>query len=243
MIIINADDWGRSVAETDAALECYRAGRITSVTAMMFMADSERAAELAEQHQVSVGLHLNLNLPFDGKVPSEQIAKCHERIVKFMSVGKYTQVLYNPFLREQFQADFQAQMDEFVRLYGKQPTHVDGHQHRHLCTNMVLDQVIPQGLKVRRSFSFWPGEKSWIQRRYRVFLDRWVSKRYCSTDFFFSLGQCLRHERLPRVAELASKANVELMTHPIASEEYRCLMSETFQDFLRGQRTGSYSTL
>jgi len=45
------------------------------------------------------------------------------------------------------------------------------------------------------------------------------------------------------VAELASKANVELMAHPIASEEYRCLMSETFQDFLRGQRTGSYSTL
>ena len=30
MLIINADDWGRSLAETDAALECYKAGRITS---------------------------------------------------------------------------------------------------------------------------------------------------------------------------------------------------------------------
>src|SRR3954466_1738825 len=117
MIIINADDWGRSAAETDAALECYRAGRITSVTAMMFMADSERAAGLAEKYNLNVGLHLNLNLPFDGKVPAGQIAKCHERIVRFMSVGKYSQVLYHPFLREQFQADFQAQMDEFVRLY------------------------------------------------------------------------------------------------------------------------------
>src|SRR3954466_6783217 len=110
MIIINADDWGRSAAETDAALECYRAGRITSVTAMMFMADSERAAQLAEKYHLNVGLHLNLNLPFDGRVPSEKSAKCHARIVKFMSAGKYTQLLYNPFLREQFRSDYQAQM-------------------------------------------------------------------------------------------------------------------------------------
>ena len=47
MLIINADDFGRSVGETNAALECYIAGRITSVSAMVFMADSERAAELA----------------------------------------------------------------------------------------------------------------------------------------------------------------------------------------------------
>jgi predicted glycoside hydrolase/deacetylase ChbG (UPF0249 family) len=48
MLIINADDWGRSVAETDAALRCYREGRITSVNAMVFMQDSERAARLTK---------------------------------------------------------------------------------------------------------------------------------------------------------------------------------------------------
>src|SRR5437868_14435949 len=40
---LNADDWGRSGAETDAALRCYKGGRITSVSAMVFMQDSERA--------------------------------------------------------------------------------------------------------------------------------------------------------------------------------------------------------
>ena len=59
MLIINADDWGRSLAETDAALECYKAGRITSVSAMVFMGDSERAAELAKENKLDVGLHLN----------------------------------------------------------------------------------------------------------------------------------------------------------------------------------------
>src|SRR5437588_264599 len=37
MIIINADDWGRSEAETDIALRCFKAGRITSVTAMVLV--------------------------------------------------------------------------------------------------------------------------------------------------------------------------------------------------------------
>ena len=59
MLIINADDWGRAVAETDAALRCYRAGRITSVSAMVFMHDSERAATLAKQEDLDAGLHLN----------------------------------------------------------------------------------------------------------------------------------------------------------------------------------------
>ena len=48
MLIINADDWGRSVAETNAALRCYEEARITSASAMVFMADSERAAERKE---------------------------------------------------------------------------------------------------------------------------------------------------------------------------------------------------
>ena len=64
MLIINADDWGRSVAETDAALRCYKGGRITSVSAMVFMEDSERAAELAKENELDVGLHLNFTDEF-----------------------------------------------------------------------------------------------------------------------------------------------------------------------------------
>ena len=67
MLIINADDFGRSVAETDAALRCYIAGRITSVSAMVFMADSERAAELAKENELDVGLHLNFTERFTGR--------------------------------------------------------------------------------------------------------------------------------------------------------------------------------
>jgi chitin disaccharide deacetylase len=61
VLIINADDWGRSVAETDAAFKCYRGGRITCVSAMVFMHDSGRAAELAKANELDVGFHLNFS--------------------------------------------------------------------------------------------------------------------------------------------------------------------------------------
>jgi predicted glycoside hydrolase/deacetylase ChbG (UPF0249 family) len=66
MLIINADDWGRSPVETDAVLRCYQEGRITSVSAMVFMEDSERAAELARENELDVGLHVAFAELFTG---------------------------------------------------------------------------------------------------------------------------------------------------------------------------------
>ena len=86
MLIINADDFGRSAAETKnrSALRCYQAGRITSVSAMVFMVDSERAAQVANANGLEVGLHLNFSDPFtDGRCP-ERLRDCHNRIVMFL---------------------------------------------------------------------------------------------------------------------------------------------------------------
>ena len=103
MLIINADDWGRSVAETDAALRCYTERRITSVSAMVFMHDSERAARLTKDYELDdVGLHLNFSEEFTGKSCSETLKESQGRIIRFLKRGKYAQLLYNPFLRKTF---------------------------------------------------------------------------------------------------------------------------------------------
>src|SRR5436853_2780254 len=102
MLIINADDWGRSVAETDAALKCFREKRITSVSAMVFMGDSERAAELAKENKLDVGLHLNFTDRFTDKEYASTLANHHEKIIAFLRRNKYAQLLYNPFLRKEF---------------------------------------------------------------------------------------------------------------------------------------------
>jgi chitin disaccharide deacetylase len=139
MLIINADDWGRSVAETDAALKCYRERRITSVSAMVLMQDSKRAARLAKEYQLNdVGLHLNFSEEFTDKSCSETLKAHHRRIIRFLKRGKYAQLLYNPFLRKAFAYCYHAQVEEFVRLFEKSPSHIDGHHHMHLCANLLL---------------------------------------------------------------------------------------------------------
>ena len=78
---------GRSAAETNAALRCYKAGRVTSVSAMVFMRDSERASELARSDQLDVGLHLNFAEPFTSAkcpVPTREAAN---KVEPLLDVG------------------------------------------------------------------------------------------------------------------------------------------------------------
>ena len=242
MLIINADDWGRSQAETDAALDCYKNGRITSVSAMVFMRDSERAAELAKANQIDVGLHLNFSESFTGNHSSKALIDNH-RIALFLTRNKYAPLLYNPFLREEFACSCQAQLEEFVRLFGQLPSHLDGHHHMHLCANILLSKVIPAGMKMRRNFSFWPGEKSPFNRAYRGLVDRWLARKYRLPDYFFDLSQCMRKNKFDRVLTLAKSGNVELMTHPVLCSELEYLMSDRFGELLHHSRTGTYAEM
>jgi predicted glycoside hydrolase/deacetylase ChbG (UPF0249 family) len=243
MLIINADDWGRSRAETDAALECYRNGRITSVSAMVFMKDSERAAELAKENDLDAGLHLNFAEKFTGSRVPTALREYHDRIVRFLMRNRYSQLLYNPFLRKEFSYSCEAQAEEFTRLFGKAPSHIDGHHHMHLCANLLLSKLIPVGMKMRRNFSFWPGEKSLLNRTYRGLVDRWLARRYRLSDYFFDLTQCIEKTKLDRVAALAKSSNVELMTHPILEPEAKYLMSDEFSEILKCFEVGGYALI
>jgi len=230
VIIVNADDYGRSRAETDAVVACHNAGRITSTTAMVFMEDSERAAEAAVGLAIDTGLHLNLSQSFSGARVSDGLRQSHDRIVSFLRSSKYALLVYNPFLRRQFRDVVKAQVEEFARLYGKPPSHIDGHQHLHLCTNLLMDKCIPVGSRVRRNFSFWPGEKSGLNRYYRRRVDSILARDYSLVDYFFSLEDSLRTGRLERVFLLAETTAVELMTHPMNPGEYQYLMSDAYMD-------------
>lgn len=233
MLIINADDWGRSVAETDAALRCFEERRITRASAMVYMSDSERAAQVAGENALNIGLHLNFSERFSGSRKPAKLEGYHERIVKFLKGNKYAQLLYNPFLTDAFAYSFRNQWDEFVRLYGKTPAHIDGHHHMHLCANVLLSRLLPSGIRVRRNFSFWPGEKSWLNRTYRHAIDRRLSSDHVLTDYFFDLTTCLEQKRVDRVVRLARSNSVELMTHPIARRETEYLLSDEFCGILQ----------
>src|SRR5262245_9497233 len=244
MLIVNADDFGQSVAETDAALTCFRAGRITSARLMVFMDDSERAPRLARAANLDVGLHLNFTVPFTASSCSPALVDSQSRLAGFLRRNRYAQLVYHPVLRKQFAESYRAQAAEFVRLFGgATPSHVDGHHHMHLCANLLLSSLVPADSRMRRHFSFWPGAKSWLNRFYRRSVDRWLARRYRLAEFFFDLRQSMELRRLDRVFALARTASVEVMTHPINSAESEFLLSDQFSAVLRGLETGSYRRL
>jgi predicted glycoside hydrolase/deacetylase ChbG (UPF0249 family) len=222
-LIVNADDWGYDRKTTDRTLECVRCGSVSSVSAMVFMKDSERGAALAQEFGVDVGLHLNLTERFSADGISTQLVAHQGRISRFLRKHRYAQLMFHPVLTRSFQYVVAAQCEEFSRLYGKPPARVDGHHHMHLCANVLLGKLLPEGVTVRRNFSFLPGEKSVLNRLYRRMSDSVLMRRHRLTDCFFSLAPIHPTSRIQRILSLAHDAVVEVETHPVNSEEYRFL--------------------
>jgi len=231
MLLVNADDFGLSGDSTDRAISCYQSFRIHSASAMVFMEDSERAADLAARCGMQVGLHLNLIQPFTLRQIDDTLRQHHQAVTGYLSARKLNQLLFNPFLSTAFEYVFRAQWEEFCRLYGSPPSRLDGHHHMHLCMNMILSRIVPRGLRLRRNFTFGPGQKSWLNRAYRSAIDRHLASRFQCTDSFFSV-EPIDAERLRRIVAMSRSSDVELMVHPERDEEYSFLMSGEWKELI-----------
>jgi len=93
---------------------------------------------------------------------------------------------------------------------------------------MLVDGILPAGIKVRRNFSFSADEKSLVNRYYRNIADHRLRQRHQLTDYFFALSQHLQSSRFRRVILAAKTAKVELMTHPQVDDEYAFLLGDDF---------------
>jgi len=227
-LIVNADDWGRTAETTDRILDCLHCGALTSTSGMVFMEDSERAARIACENKVDVGLHLNLTTRFSDPNVSSALLQSQQRVTRFLRSGRLAQVLYHPGLARTFRHLVDAQIEEHRRLYGSVPKRIDGHHHMHLCANVLFGRLLPEGSIVRRNFSFQPGEKSGLNRMYRKWLDKRIEKHHPVTDYFFSIEPIGKTERLRRIVDLAKTSLVELETHPVNHEEFRFLTGGEF---------------
>ena len=222
-IIVNADDWGSDSATTERTLECVLRGVVSSVSAMVFVGDSERAADLALQHGIDAGLHLNLTAPFDAPQGSSKLTEHQRKVAHFLTANRFAFMLYHPGLANSFEYVVKAQLEEFTRLYGAPANRVDGHHHMHLSANVVLQKLLPDHIIVRRNFTFGPGEKGYFNRLYRRRLDLRLARRHRMTDYFFDL-QPLEPSRLAGIVALSTRFSVEVETHPIRQNEYRFLV-------------------
>lgn len=125
-LIVNADDFGRSPGINRGIVAAHQYGIVTSTTLMVNLPWSAEAAELAERvPNLGIGLHLNF---------------CYGPPLTASSVsllgpdGRLDRDL--PRLRERattadVDREARAQLARFRELLGRDPTHIDSHQHVH----------------------------------------------------------------------------------------------------------------
>jgi predicted glycoside hydrolase/deacetylase ChbG (UPF0249 family) len=122
-LIVNADDFGRSAEVNAGILRAYEGGVVTSASLMVRWPAAEDAAAYAREHpSLAVGLHLDLG-EWTYRDPAWE--------------GEYEVVA--PDDAEAVEAEVRSQLEDCRRLLGRDPTHIDSHQHIHLKENAVGD--------------------------------------------------------------------------------------------------------
>jgi predicted glycoside hydrolase/deacetylase ChbG (UPF0249 family) len=102
LLIINADDFGLARGVNEGVVEAHTDGILTSASLMVLTPGASEAAALAAAHtELSVGLHFDE----DGSADLDEPAQAAR--------------------------SFQAQLDRFRELVGRDPTHIDSHHHVH----------------------------------------------------------------------------------------------------------------
>src|SRR5260370_23750060 len=114
-LIVNADDFGLSPCVNQGIIRAHEHGIVTSASLMVRWPAAKAAADYAAAHpRLSVGLHLDL---------AEWVYRDEQWVARYQVV---------PADDERAIADEVArQLDAFRRLLGKDPTHLDSHQHVH----------------------------------------------------------------------------------------------------------------
>jgi predicted glycoside hydrolase/deacetylase ChbG (UPF0249 family) len=113
LLIVNADDFGLSRGVNRGIVEAHERGIVTSASLMVNRAAAREAGDYGREHpELAVGLHVELRRwqvqrrPWSRVWTTEQLLRL---VVK----------------------DVTAQLDRFRALIGRDPTHIDSHQHRH----------------------------------------------------------------------------------------------------------------
>jgi predicted glycoside hydrolase/deacetylase ChbG (UPF0249 family) len=114
-LIVNADDFGQSAGINEGIIEAFERGIVTSTSLMVRWPAAAEAARYARAHpNLSVGLHIDLG---------EWIYSENEWIP-----------LYEVVPRDDPDAvarEISRQVTAFKKLIGRNPTHMDSHQHVH----------------------------------------------------------------------------------------------------------------
>lgn len=113
-LIVNADDFGLSAGINAGIVQAHRHGIVSSTTLMVHGAAAEEAAAWARQHPaLGVGLHIDL----------------WEHVLRDGHWGRVYEHCAGD--TDAVRAEVERQFERFCSLVGREPDHIDSHQHVH----------------------------------------------------------------------------------------------------------------
>ncbi len=151
LLIVNADDFGRTPGINAGIFEAHARGVVTSATLMVgFPAAVAAARELPAYPQLGVGLHVALA----GGRPILPPASVPGLVDGEGRLARYPDDLGEVDPAEVL-AEVRAQLERFRELTGRQPTHLDSHHHSHrlpaVCEALVTVAGEAGGVPVRNA--------------------------------------------------------------------------------------------
>ena len=128
-LIINSDDYCRTSPISRGVREAHRQGVVSSTTCMMNFPNAAEDIELAlkETPELGLGVHLVLTSGPPLSAP-EAVPTLVTAENRFPGLSEFLSHLdqVNP---EEVKAEWRLQIEKFVRVSGRPPTHLDSHHH------------------------------------------------------------------------------------------------------------------
>lgn len=189
-LIVNADDFGQSQSVNWGVMEAHEHGIVTSASLMVRWPAAAEAARYSREHpHLSVGLHVDFG---------EWACKGEQWVTRYAVVSS-----------KELSAtaeEVSRQLAAFRRLMGKDPTHIDSHQHAHL--GGPLRTVVTQ---VAREFSL-------PLRHYNPDV-HYNGHFYGQTAQGESVPSAITGEALTAIFESLPSGCTELVCHPGAGND------------------------
>ena len=132
-VIFNIDDFGYSFGEIEGAVYAYQNGIVSSTTALMTVRD-ELIEEAKRQSDLNPGFGIGCHLCLTYGRPLTECKCCVDEEGKFVKEAKFD---HEHMDEETIYQEYKAQVEKFIKVYGRKPTHID-HHHNIQLYNPIL---------------------------------------------------------------------------------------------------------
>ena len=202
-MILNSDDFGITEGVTIGTVHAHIDGVLTSTTCMMNMPYAAFALNLAKDYpDLGVGIHLVFTA---GKPLIPGAKSFTDEQGNFRKLNTYQTTHEHGFPNYVSEADpdelyteWKAQIEKFIEMAGKLPTHIDSHHHSHMFVNH-------QEVSIRLA-----KEYDLPLRQHIPIIDHYEAVGF-NGDFY---GETLTNDDLINIMKNNDNETLEIMCHP-----------------------------